>query len=74
MAVYAQQSDDGVAQVPLQIENADNLSDADLLARKAASHEARGWTVTTTGPTTFRAEKSRWDPAVQCVREFWIEA
>lgn len=73
MAVYSQQSDDGVTQQPLQIVNDDDLSDADLLARKAASHEARGWTVTTTGPTTFTAEKVRWE-SVQCVREFWIEA
>jgi len=72
MAVYAQQSDDGVAQAAVQIVNNAGLSDADLLARKAASHEARGWTVTTTGPTTFTAEKVRWE-SVQCVREFWIE-
>ena len=72
MAVYVQQSDDGVAQAAVQIVNNESLSDADLLARKAASHEARGWTVTTTGPTTFTAEKVRWE-SVQCVREFWIE-
>lgn len=34
---------------------ADGDSDRDLLNRKAASHEARGWTVTWNGPTSFTA-------------------
>lgn len=74
MAVYCQQSDDGVAQDVIAILNKDELADAALLARKAASAERNGWAVVWHGAERFCATKVRGIDPRRCVRHFWIGA
>jgi hypothetical protein len=73
MSVWCRQSVDGVPDEPYVIApHADDQSDDELLAAKAAGGADKGWAVTWTGERSFTASKERWGGAV-CVREFWVE-
>ena len=76
MAVYCRQLIDGIQSGDEYIidpgHHADLDSDIELLLRKAAGAEAKGWTVEWTSPTSFTATKARWEEDAACERRFRI--
>lgn len=74
MAVRCQQLVDGEAidaerDIPPP---APGMTDADILAAKAASAADKGWDVEWLGPAAFVARRVRWSPDQLCERIFRV--
>jgi hypothetical protein len=72
MTIRCRQVADGEEQEYVIEPHADDQTDAELLAAKAAGANAKGWAVEWTGERSFAATKVRWG-GILCTREFWTE-
>ncbi len=74
MTVYCQQLIDGEAIDPEAVvaPPVPGMSDADILAVKAASAAERDWDVEWLSPTEFVARKVRWTESALCERVFRV--